>query len=71
VPRRALGVTIVVGTLLNLINQGSAILGHTRIEWIKLSLTYFVPYFVATYGAVSARMAALRTSRHVDRPRTG
>ena len=60
VPRRALGVAIVVGFLLNLINQGSAMLGHGKIDWVKLMLTFMVPYGVATYGAVSARLAAVR-----------
>jgi hypothetical protein len=58
VPRRALGVTIVVGTLLNLINQGDALFGAARIGWLKLCLTYAIPYCVATYGAVTAKMAA-------------
>ena len=71
VPRRALGVTIVVGTLLNAINQGSALIGNAKIDWVKLGLTYVVPYGVATYGAVSARMAAMRASGQVDRPRAG
>jgi hypothetical protein len=57
VPRRALWVGIIVGTLLNLINQGGALLGDGRISWIKLILTYIIPYCVATYGAVSAKMA--------------
>jgi hypothetical protein len=60
VPRRAIGVTIVVGTLLNTINQGNALLGDGRVNWVKLGLTYLVPYGVATYAAVTARLAALR-----------
>jgi hypothetical protein len=57
VPRRALWVGIIVGTLLNLINQGGALLGDGHVNWIKLVLTYIIPYCVATYGAVSAKMA--------------
>ena len=57
VPRRSLAVALVVGSLLNLINQGGALLGHAPIDWTKLLLTYAVPYFVATYGAVSAKRA--------------
>ena len=63
VPRRALGVTIVVGTLLNAINQGAALLGHGRVDWVKLILTFLVPYGVATYGAVTARLAARRVDQ--------
>jgi cystathionine beta-lyase/cystathionine gamma-synthase len=48
---------IVVGTILNLINQGDAILEAASLNWIKIVLTYFVPYAVSTYGAVSFRMS--------------
>ena len=53
VPRRSLYVALIVGTVLNLINQGDALLGMTSINWLKLILTYCVPYAVCTYGAVS------------------
>jgi len=61
-PRRSLFVAIVVGTILNLINQGDAILAGVDLQITKLLLTYAVPYCVATYGAVSLRlrMEALR-----------
>jgi len=42
----------IVGTVLNLINQGDALLGMAPINWLKLVLTYCVPYAVCTYGAV-------------------
>ena len=57
VPYRSGCVALVVGTILNLINQGDAILEATSINWIKVVLTYFVPYAVSTYGAVSYRMS--------------
>lgn len=60
VPRRAFGVAVVVGILLNLINQGDALLGHGRVDWLKLVLTFMVPYGVATYGAVSTQLPAMR-----------
>lgn len=56
IPRRSAYVALVVGTVLNLINQGDALLGVSPINWLRLVLTYFVPYAVYTYGAVSARM---------------
>jgi hypothetical protein len=63
VPRRSFVVAIVVGTILNLINQGDAVLGAASINWIKVVLTYLVPYAVCTYGAVSFQLqAAKRTS---------
>jgi hypothetical protein len=57
VPRRSFYVAIVVGTILNLINQGDALFGAAPINWIKIVLTYFVPYSVSTYGAVSYRLS--------------
>jgi hypothetical protein len=57
VPFRAGCVAIVVGTILNLINQGDAILEAASLNWIKIVLTYFVPYAVSTYGAVSYRLS--------------
>jgi hypothetical protein len=53
VPRRSLYVALVVGTVLNLINQGDALLGAASFNWLKAILTYGVPYAVCTYGAVS------------------
>ena len=58
VPRRSLIVALFVGAILNAINQGDVILGDGRIDWVKMILTFAVPYFVATYGAVSYRLAA-------------
>ncbi|MBX6329106.1 MAG: nitrate/nitrite transporter NrtS [Pseudolabrys sp.] len=57
IPIRSLWVAIVVGTVLNLINQGDALLGMMPLNWTKILLTYFVPYAVSTYGAVSYRLA--------------
>lgn len=56
VPRRSLRVALLVGTVLNLINQGDALLGGGPVDVAKLLLTYAVPYGVATYGAVSFRL---------------
>jgi hypothetical protein len=57
IPFRSGCVALVIGSILNLINQGDAILGMNSINWIKIVLTYFVPYAVSTYGAVSYRMS--------------
>lgn len=58
IPRRSLYVALVVGTILNVINQGDALIGQTDLNIMKLTLTYFVPYAVCTYGAVMAKMSA-------------
>lgn len=62
VPLRSLWVAVVVGTILNLINQGDALFSWRRLDFTKLALTYIVPYFVSTYGAVSLRLHAARTA---------
>ncbi len=62
VPKRSFLVAILVGTLLNLINQGDVLLEGGRIDVTKAFLTFLVPYCVATYGAVSYRMTAERRS---------
>jgi hypothetical protein len=66
VPRRSATVAVVVGTLLNLINQGDALVAGGPVNFFKVALTYIVPYCVATYGAVSFRLANLR--RAAERP---
>jgi hypothetical protein len=63
VPRRSLGVALIVGTILNLINQGDALIAAHPPNVTKLLLTYLVPYGVATYGAVSYQLAQLRRAR--------
>ena len=58
VPQRSLWVALIVGTILNLINQGDTLVSGRPLDVVKLVLTYLVPYFVATYGAVSFRLQA-------------
>jgi hypothetical protein len=62
VPKRSFTVALIVGTILNLINQGDALFGGTGLNVAKMLLTYAVPYCVATYGAVSSRLHADRAS---------
>lgn len=61
IPRRSLFVALIVGTILNLINQGDALVGWGEINWFKVTLTYCVPYAVSTYGAVSLRLRSTYT----------
>jgi hypothetical protein len=67
VPRRSFAAALVVGTLLNLINQGDALFAGRALDWTKLVLTYIVPYCVATYGAVAFRLEAMRRERSAPR----
>src|SRR5438034_7927379 len=67
VPRRSFAVALIVGTILNLINQGDALLSGARLDFTKIILTFAVPYCVATYGAVSYRLQAV-PSRSAPQP---
>lgn len=52
--RRSLLVALIVGTALNLINQGPELIsGKWPVFW-KLALTYVVPFLVASYGSYAA-----------------
>jgi len=55
---RAIKVSLVVGTALNLINQGNTLLAldYESINLIKLTLTYLVPYSVTTYTATAMKV---------------
>lgn len=57
VPKRSFFLALIVGTVLNLINQGEILFGGGKLNLIKIFLTYAVPYCVATYGAVSYRFS--------------
>lgn len=53
VQRRGIVVAVVVGTILNLINQGPELLLGESLTWSKACLTYLVPYCVSTYSSAS------------------
>jgi len=58
-------VALFVGSILSLINYGDRIfLYHDMLilDWIKIAVTYCVPYCVATYGA-----AKFATKHSVDK----
>jgi hypothetical protein len=57
IPRRSVTLAVIVGTIINLINQGDALIGGTHVNLFKIGLTYCVPYAVSTYAAVSYRLA--------------
>jgi len=58
VAKRSLVIALIVGTLLNLLNQGDFLLAGSDINWLKVALTYCVPFFVSSYGAFSAFRAS-------------
>jgi len=69
VPKSALIAALVVGTILNLINQGDVLWRGGELDLVKLGLTYLVPYCVATYGAVAARRRFAKAA--AERPAPG
>lgn len=50
---RSLRIALVVGTVLNLVNQPGALLGPAPLNLTQALLTYAVPFLVATYAAVT------------------
>jgi hypothetical protein len=54
IAKRSLLIMVIVGSVLNLINQGDALISGDKVNWYKIVLTYSVPFCVATYGAYCA-----------------
>jgi hypothetical protein len=69
---RSFRVSVVVGTVLNFINQPQALRGFLFLDFhdaeclnvTKTLLTYAVPFFVATYGALTALNPRLMNSQN-------
>ena len=58
-------VALFVGSVLALINYGDRIFlrfDMHAVDWVKLAITYCVPYCVATYGAARYAMRQGRDS---------
>ncbi len=53
--RRSVFVSLVVGTILLIINQGDVMIGGAAPNVLKTILTYLVPYCVSTHASVSAQ----------------
>lgn len=49
--RSAFRVALLVGTLLNIINQGGALWNGADIDWFHGLLNYLVPFLVSSYSA--------------------
>ena len=59
-PKKAFFTALVVGSILTSINHGDMILSGEYPYWLKVLLTYFVPYCVTTWGAITGKLARLR-----------
>ena len=58
-PKRALMTALVVGTILTMINHGDVILEGGSLNYLKVSLTYCVPFFVTTWGSLHGKRVKL------------
>lgn len=56
--RRSLTVASLIGTILNLINQGDAYLVGVGLVWWKVILTYSVPFAISSFGSYSSFRAS-------------
>ncbi len=59
--KRSLLIALVVGTVLNLINQGYALIIGDNVNVYQLMFTYLVPYCVATMSSAYASIKMTRT----------
>ncbi|PLW82015.1 hypothetical protein CWI75_13100 [Kineobactrum sediminis] len=50
---RATRLALVVGPILVLINQGDTIVAGNSPDWLKVALTFAVPYCVSTWTSVA------------------
>lgn len=69
--RRAARVSLVVGSLLVLINHWEALFGDATLNLFKVALTYMVPWGVVTWTSVmrDRELAALGTPSGLDTQR--
>ena len=58
-PKRALMTALVVGTILTMINHGDVILEGGSLNYLKVSLTYCVPFCVTTWGSLHGKRVNL------------
>ncbi len=48
-------IALIVGTVLNLINQWEALSGYQALDFNKLTITYLVPYLVSSISGWTMR----------------
>lgn len=61
--KRSLIMSFIVGSILNLINQGHLISTPEQISGINLLLTYMVPYFVSSVAAAQSKAHFIQQSQ--------
>ena len=66
----ALKVALVVGSILNIINQGEALWGGAALDVPRLLLNYLTPYCVASYSGAKTQALAYRVGKASDNARS-
>jgi len=61
--KRSLIMSFIVGTILNLINQGYLLSSPEKINILNVLLTYAVPYFVSTIAAAQSKYQFIKQSQ--------
>lgn len=56
IAKNSLRISLVVGGVLNVINQSEAIMAGEGVSWAHLMLNFMVPYCVASYSAAKNEM---------------
>jgi len=66
---RTVTVAVVVGTVLFAINQLDIVLEGraTSVTWLKIALTYLVPFLVSNYGVLTASRGRRPVGQRADR----
>jgi hypothetical protein len=57
--KTAMGVSLFVGSCLNLINQGEQIFSGSGPDWLRLGLNYLVPFCVSAFSGAKAQLATV------------
>ena len=62
----SLRISLVIGTVLNLINQGGYWLHGESLHMGQLILNYIVPFCVAAYSAIRTRLKDIGTAENIN-----
>ena len=65
-PKKAFLTACVVGTILTMINHGDNILNGNFPPFIKVFLTYCVPFCVTTWGSYLGKKAKILQQQKID-----
>ncbi|MEP0176743.1 MAG: nitrate/nitrite transporter NrtS [Paraglaciecola sp.] len=64
--KTAVYISIIVGTILTLINQGEAFFDEGDLNWFKVITTYIVPFCVSMYSSIMATRGTTKNVKLVE-----